>query len=84
MLQNRFENQRRITTSSLKMVLELPQQQAKNSSSLIEMHDKIMESLLNLEILNYPVQQWDALLVTIKLKKIDYETAKAFEETLQV
>jgi Pao retrotransposon peptidase/Protein of unknown function (DUF1759)/Family of unknown function (DUF5641)/Putative peptidase (DUF1758)/Integrase zinc binding domain len=83
MLQNRFENQRRITTSFMEMILELPQLQAKNSSSLIEMHDKIMESLLNLEKLNYPVQQWDALLVTIILKKFDYETAKAFEETLQ-
>jgi hypothetical protein len=83
LLKNRFDNQRKTTAAFIDAILEIPQLQQRSASALIGMHDIVLEALLNLERLGHEVPSWDPILVTILLKKLDYESLKIFEEGLE-
>jgi hypothetical protein len=56
-LKNRFENKRKTTVAFIDAILEIPQIQSRSAAALIGLHDVVLESLLNLEKLDYAMSR---------------------------
>jgi Protein of unknown function (DUF1759) len=83
LLKNRFDNKRKTTAAFIDAIMDIPQLQHRSAAALIGMHDVVLEALLNLQRLDYQVATWEPMLVTILLKKLDFESFKIFEEGLE-
>lgn len=82
LLKNRFNNSRILVSTQLEILLNLQNLTFESSKNLKNMHDRTMESLHALNNLKIKTDSWDPLVVHILTKKLDKETHKLYEQSL--
>lgn len=81
-LQKRYKNTRLIIQGHVQAVLSAPEINKCSPESLRTLIDNIVNNLEALKVLKLPVESWDAMLVTVIINKLDYQTRREFENTL--
>ncbi|CAK9834523.1 hypothetical protein ANTRET_LOCUS11040 [Anthophora retusa] len=82
-LKQRCNKPRQIIQTHLQLLLELPEIYRETPANLRSLVEKAQVHINALKALNQPVDQWDALLVYIIVKKLDKGTRRAWERTLE-
>ena len=83
LLKKRCERPRQIIQAHLKLILELPEITHDSPSNLRAVKEGVQTHVNALRALNQPVEQWDAFLVFILVKKLDKNTRRNWERTLE-
>ncbi|CAK9799110.1 hypothetical protein ANTPLA_LOCUS1901 [Anthophora plagiata] len=83
LLQRRCNKPRQIVQSHLKILFELPEVTRDASSSLKSLAEQAQMHVNALATLDQPIIQWDALLVYMIRKKLDKNTRRGWERTLE-
>lgn len=81
-LQKRYKNTRLIVQSHVQAILNCNEMNKCNAENLRKLIDDVITNLEALRVLQIPVDSWDAILVTLIMSKLDYNTRKEFENTL--
>lgn len=81
-LQKRYKNTRLIIQAHVQAILNSPEINKSTSESLEKLLGDITNNLEALKVINVPVESWDAILTTIIIGKLDYQTRREFENTL--
>ena len=81
-LQKRFENKRLIVQEHITNILNIPSLLKSSHKELREIIDTVSNNVAALQVLNLPVDQWDAILVQIVFEKLDYASKKEWQSTL--
>ncbi|KAJ3662007.1 hypothetical protein Zmor_006375 [Zophobas morio] len=81
-LQKRFENERLIVQEHITNILNIPSLLKSSHKELREIIDTVSNNVAALQVLNLPVDQWDAILVQIVFEKLDYASKKEWQSTL--
>lgn len=79
-LKTRYDNKRLISMShwqALKLTKRL--QSSENSSAIRLLTDTFNENISALEIIGYPVEQWDFIIFNMLIDKLDHSTVTRFE-----
>ncbi|XP_043263916.1 uncharacterized protein LOC122404087, partial [Colletes gigas] len=82
-LKQRCNKPRQIIQTHLQLLLELPEIYRETPANLRSLVEKAQVYINALKALNQPVDQWDALLVYIIVKKLDKGTRRVWERTLE-
>ncbi|XP_037932605.1 uncharacterized protein LOC119667388 [Teleopsis dalmanni] len=82
-LRSRYDNKRLLITALLNKLLSQSSLTAETSSGLKSLHDVTKECILGLKAQGILIEQWDAILVHLTLKKLDRGTQTAFEQSLK-
>ncbi|CAK9826235.1 hypothetical protein ANTRET_LOCUS4116, partial [Anthophora retusa] len=83
LLQKRCNKPRQIIQSHLKALFELPETTRDTSSSLRSLAERAQMHVSALATLGQPVTQWDAFLVYMIGRKLDKNTRRGWERTLE-
>ncbi|XP_076230308.1 uncharacterized protein LOC116434332 [Nomia melanderi] len=83
LLQRRCNRPRQIVQSHLKTLFELPEVTRDAPSSLRSLAEQAQMHVNALATLGQPVEQWDAILVYLIGKKLDKNTRRGWERTLE-
>lgn len=81
-LQKRYKNTRLIIQSHVQAILNTNEVTKCTSITLRKLIDDVTTNLQALKVLEIPVDSWDAMLVTLIMSKLDYQTRREFENTL--
>jgi hypothetical protein len=81
-LVNRYQNERELFFSILKRFTNQPVMTAESSAGIRNMIDVSKECIRSLSNLKVPVDSWDGILVFLMVQKLDPETKKAWELSL--
>ncbi|XP_055700017.1 uncharacterized protein LOC129799815 [Phlebotomus papatasi] len=81
-LEERYKNPRRIITSYLDIVVDHKKLEHRVAEDLSSLHGAIRECLTGLANMGYKTNEWDAIIVHIAMKKLDNETQRLFDESL--
>jgi len=73
-LKQRYENKSMFIQSNIRAILDCPQVEFTTAGELQSLHSRFVSHTAALEALDQPVEQWDAWLVTIILRKLDHAT----------
>nr|CAI5822893.1 unnamed protein product [Callosobruchus analis] len=76
LLEERYENKQYIVNNHIKAIFELPIALKESHSNLRQILDGIQKHLRALDVLNLPVNQWDALLIYLITSKLDNTTLR--------
>jgi len=68
-----------IIQSHLRAILDCPQVEFTTAGKLQSLHSRVVFHTAALEALGQPIEQWDAWLVTIILRKLDHATAQEWQ-----
>ncbi|XP_037931721.1 uncharacterized protein LOC119666512 [Teleopsis dalmanni] len=82
-LRSRYDNKRLLITALLNKLLSQSSLTAETSSGLKSLHDVTKECILGLKAQGILIEEWDAILVHLTLKKLDRGTQTAFEQSLK-
>ncbi|XP_060836320.1 uncharacterized protein LOC132918983 [Rhopalosiphum padi] len=78
-LQQRFDNKSLVIQSHIRAILDTPRAEACQARELQDLYSNISAHVAALEALGQPVNQWDAWLVTVVLRKLDYATSHEWQ-----
>ncbi|XP_037961012.1 uncharacterized protein LOC119690089 [Teleopsis dalmanni] len=82
-LRSRYDNKRLLITALLNKLLSQSSLTVETSSGLKSLNDVTKECILGLKAQGILIEQWDAILVHLTLKKLDRGTQTAFEQSLK-
>lgn len=78
LLNNRYDNPALIVNSHVTSLLDLPSIQRSTAQQIRDLVAKVRQHVTALSNLDQPVQQWDAILSCVILRKIDNLTVRLF------
>ncbi|XP_029166951.1 uncharacterized protein LOC114937603 [Nylanderia fulva] len=78
-LVSRYDNKRRLVTTHLQSLLNLPLLTTETAHDLRQLRDQTNKAIQALRNLNRPVEHWDDLLVLLVAQKLDKYSRKAWE-----
>lgn len=78
-LKRRYDNRSLVIQSHIRAILDLPQVQTSSARELQALQSKLSAHVASLKELNQPVDQWDAWLVTISLRKLDHASSHEWQ-----
>jgi len=78
-LRQRYENKSMIIQSHIRAILDCPQMETATAGELQSLHSRVVSHTAALEAIGQPVEQWDAWLVTVILRKLDHATAQDWQ-----
>lgn len=81
-LVNRFNNNRFIIDAHLKNIFNISQLQFESHLGLKLLRDKFQETVRSLAALDQPTQHWDTILIFLLVSKLDKDTHRQWELTL--
>ena len=79
----RYHNKREIVSAILKRLITQPSLQQESATGLRKLIDTTMECTRSLQVLEQPIQHWDAILVYHIADKVDSETRRQWELSLK-
>lgn len=82
-LKERYDNERLIVQNHIKGIFDLPTVKKENSVGIRSVLDGVIKHTRALRALKRPTEQWDDLLIHIVLNKLDVNTIKEWENTLE-
>ena len=83
LLRERFTNERKLIDAEIRTLLDLHELAPRSSEAIRSMIDNMREAMANLEIYGMDPLQWDPLVVTILIQKLDRHTRDLFEDALE-
>ncbi|XP_036347206.1 uncharacterized protein LOC118756556 [Rhagoletis pomonella] len=83
MLQQRYDNKRRLVKSYLRNITKLPAITNESDSAMRKLLDTTTESVRALKQLGRPTEHWDDWLVLLVTEKLDPATVKEWEMSLE-
>ncbi|XP_017887274.1 uncharacterized protein LOC108629231, partial [Ceratina calcarata] len=83
LLQKRCNKPRLIIQSHLKLLLELPEINRDSASNLRTIAQQAQMHVNALRVAKQPVEHWDAILIYLIVRKLDKNTRRAWERTLE-
>lgn len=83
LLKNRFDNNRIIIQQHVQNILDLPPMNRESAPNLRSLIDKLETNLRSLKALGEKVDDWDTLIIHLMINKLDYQTHKDWEKSLQ-
>ncbi|XP_055840984.1 uncharacterized protein LOC129908495 [Episyrphus balteatus] len=82
-VKDRYDNPRLLVTAHVQKLLMQPAIQAETAKAVKGLHDTTQECMLSLKGLNIDTNNWDPLLMTILIKKLDRNTLTLWEQSLK-
>ncbi|CAG7733775.1 unnamed protein product, partial [Allacma fusca] len=79
---DRYQHTREILHTHVNKFLHQPQVQPESATSLLNMIDVTNQSLNALRVLNCKPEEWNVILVTVMMNKLDLETRRVYERSL--
>ncbi|KAJ0176752.1 hypothetical protein K1T71_007931 [Dendrolimus kikuchii] len=79
LLKKRYDNKSRLITNHINIILELPTMQKGTAASIRSFISEVQQQIYALKNLGQPTDQWDMLLISILIKKLDQYTNRAFQ-----
>ncbi|CAG7826092.1 unnamed protein product, partial [Allacma fusca] len=79
---DRYQHTREILHTHVNKFLQQPQVQSESASSLLNMIDATNQSLNALRVLHCKPEDWNVILVTVLMNKLDSETRRVYERSL--
>ncbi|CAG7824704.1 unnamed protein product, partial [Allacma fusca] len=79
---DRYHHTREILHTHVNKFLQQPQVNSESASSLLNMIDITNQSLNSLRVLNCKPEDWNVILITVLLNKLDNETRRVYERSL--
>ncbi|KAJ0180173.1 hypothetical protein K1T71_004764 [Dendrolimus kikuchii] len=79
LLKKRYDNKSRLITNHINIILELPSMQKGTAASIRSFISEVQQQIYALKNLGQPTDQWDMLLISILIKKLDQYTNRAFQ-----
>ena len=83
LLKERYINERKLIDIEMKILLDLPVTTPRSSEAVRSMINTIREVMANLELYGLDPLQWDPLVSTVLIQKLDHHTRDMFEDTLE-
>jgi hypothetical protein len=81
-LENRFKNTRLIVQNHVTSILNAPTMNKQSRTALRELLDTLTSNIAALKTLKIQVESWDALIIPIITEKLDYNTKKDWQTSL--
>jgi hypothetical protein len=81
-LENRFKNTRLIVQDHVTSILNAPTMNKQSRTALRELLDTLTSNIAALKTLKIQVESWDALIIPIITEKLDYNTKKDWQTSL--
>lgn len=78
-LKERYDNKSLVIQSHIRAILDAPRVEACQARELQDLYSDISAHVAALEAIGQPVNQWDAWLVTVVLRKLDYATSHEWQ-----
>lgn len=78
LLEKRFDNESRIISNHINLLLDIPQMQKGTAASIRSFISDVRQQLYALINLKQPVENWDMLLISILSRKLDSYTNRAY------
>ncbi|KAG5887292.1 hypothetical protein JTB14_007019 [Gonioctena quinquepunctata] len=78
-LSKRYEKSKRIVETHVRKIINFPCLTKESSKDLRNLYDTVNNNLQALQILNQPVDTWDAILVPIITDKLDQKSKREYE-----
>ncbi|KAG5865242.1 hypothetical protein JTB14_029983 [Gonioctena quinquepunctata] len=78
-LSKRYEKGKRIVETHVRKIINFPCLTKESSKDLRNLYDTVNDNLQALQILNQPVDTWDAILVPIITDKLDQKSKREYE-----
>lgn len=78
LLKKRFDNETRIISNHIGLLLDIPQMQKGTATSIRSFISEVRQQLYALINLKQPVESWDMLLISILSRKLDSYTNRAY------
>ena len=82
LITERYDNKRLLASTLLNKLMTQPSIKKETAASIKSLHDTTKECILGLKAQGVPVNHWDVILAHIVLRKVDDETQRAFEQSL--
>ncbi|CAG7823851.1 unnamed protein product [Allacma fusca] len=79
---DRYQHTREILHTLINKFLHQPEVQQESATSLLNMIDVTNQSLNALRVLNCKPEEWNVILVTVIMNKLDLETRRVYERSL--
>ncbi|XP_011884008.1 PREDICTED: uncharacterized protein LOC105571144 [Vollenhovia emeryi] len=79
LLNERFDNKRRIVQTHIKAIFEIPPINKENCTALRSLIDNVLKHFKALKALQRPVDTWDDIMIHLVLTKLDSVTVKEWE-----
>lgn len=78
-LQKKYNNKRRIITTHVQLLLDVPKINKESHSCLRLLINQVENHTQCLKALGQPIEEWDALIIPIITSKLDFQTNKEWE-----